>query len=78
MELDKNAVNKLLASGDTQLWQFIQMVAASSGIELPSNVSHEEMKNLRAAILGAANSGITAEQATEYLKNMGINYGGGK
>jgi hypothetical protein len=36
MELDKNAVNRLLASGDAQLWQLIRAVAASSGIALGS------------------------------------------
>ncbi len=79
MELDKNAVNKLLSSGDTQLWQFIRAVAASSGITLPENASPSELQTLRQTILGAANSGMSADDAMSYLKQMGVNYpNGGK
>lgn len=79
MELDKNAVNRLLASGDTQLWQFIRAVAASSGINLPEKVSESELQTLRQTILGAANSGMSADDAMAYLKQMGVNYpNGGK
>ena len=77
MQLDKNAVNNLLAGNDAQLWQFIRMVAASSGISLPDNVGPAEMQQLRAAILGAANSTMTAEDAMAFLKNMGVNYNPG-
>ena len=72
MELDKNAVNKLLSSNDKQLWSFIQMVAANAGINLPAQVSTEEMAALRQTILGAAGSGISKEEAMAYLKNMGV------
>ena len=79
MELDKNAVNRLLASGDTQLWQFIRAVASASGIALPESVSAAEMQTLRQAILGAASSGMSADDAMAYLKQMGVNYkNGGK
>ena len=79
MELDKNAVNRLLSSGDTQLWQFIRAVAASSGISLPEQVSESELQLLRQTILGAANSGMNADDAISYLRKMGVNYqNGGK
>ena len=79
MELDKNAVNRLLASGDAQLWQFIRAVAASSGINLPENASASELQTLRATILGAANSGMSTDAAMAYLKQMGVDYkNGGK
>ncbi len=73
MELDKNAVSKLLSSNDKQLWSFIQMAAASAGINLPSQISTEEMAALRQTILGAAESGMSKDDAIAYLKNMGIN-----
>ena len=79
MELDKNAVNRLLASGDTQLWQLIRAVAASSGISLPESIGTDEMQTLRQTILGAANSGMSAEDAMAYLKQMGVDFkNGGK
>ncbi len=79
MELDKNAVNRLLQSGDAQLWQFIRAVAASSGITLPENASASDLQTLRQTILGAANSGMSADDAMAYLKQMGVNYqNGGK
>ena len=74
MELDKNAVNRLLASGDTHLWQFIRAVASASGIALPESVSASEMQTLRQAILGAASSGMSADDAMTYLKQMGVNF----
>ncbi|MBR2454236.1 MAG: hypothetical protein IKB35_04455 [Clostridia bacterium] len=76
MELDKNAINKLLSSNDKQLWSFIQMAAGSAGINLPSQISAEEMAALRQTILGAAESGISTEDAMAYLKNMGIDLSG--
>ncbi|MBR6742855.1 MAG: hypothetical protein IKM09_05370 [Clostridia bacterium] len=76
MELDKNAINKLLSSNDKQLWSFIQMAAGSAGINLPSQISAEEMAALRQTILGAAGSGISTEDAMAYLKNMGIDLSG--
>ena len=77
MELDKNAVSRLLQSGDAQLWQFIRAVAASSGIALPETASPSELQALRATILGAANSGMSTEDAMAYLKQMGVNYKSG-
>ena len=74
MELDKNAVNRLLTSGDTQLWQFIRAAASASGISLPESVSASEMQTLRQAILGAASSGMSADDAMTYLKQMGVNF----
>ena len=46
---------------------------------LPESVSTAEMQTLRQAILGAASSGMSADDAMAFLKHMGVNYkNGGK
>lgn len=73
MQLDKNSLNKLLAANDKQLWQFVRMIAASSGVELPAEISPEDMKKLREGVSLASDSGIDTETAASYLKDLGVN-----
>ncbi len=62
MQLDKNAIDKLLALDDRALWSVIKMIAAQSSITLTDQIGQSEMAALRGA-LGAATDADIAQAA---------------
>ena len=60
MQLDKNAINKLLILDDSGLWAVIRMIAAQSGIALPESISATEMSAIRRALGQASDADIAA------------------
>lgn len=74
MQLDKNAIDKLLTLDDRALWSVIKMIAAQSGISLADNIGASELASLRAALGSATDADIAA--ATELLGRMKEQNGG--
>ena len=60
MQLDKNAINKLLLLDDAGLWGVIRIIAAQSGVSLPDGVSASEMSAIRRALSVASDADIVA------------------
>lgn len=74
MQLDKNAIDKLLTLDDRALWSVIKMIAAQSGVALADNISSAELSALRNALGSATDADIAA--ATEMLGRMKEQNGG--
>lgn len=74
MQLDKNAIDKLLTLDDRALWSVIKMIAAQSGVALADNISSAELSALRSALGSATDADIQA--ATEMLGRMKEQNGG--
>lgn len=68
MQLDKNAIDKLLTLDDRGLWSVIRMIAAQSGISLPDSIGSGELASLRSALGSASDADIAA--ASELLRQM--------
>ena len=73
MQLDKNAIDKLLTLDDAALWSVIKMIAAQSGVTLSDGIGSAELAALRSALGSATDADITA--ATEMLTRMKENNG---
>ena len=74
MQLDKNAINKLLTLDDAGLWAVIRMIAAQSGVSLPDRMSAGEISAIRSALAGASDADIAA--AGELISRMKEKNGG--
>lgn len=68
MQLDKNAIDKLLTLDDRGLWNVIRMIAAQSGVSLPDRIGGSELASLRSALGSASDADIAA--ASELLRAM--------
>ena len=68
MQLDKNAIDKLLTLDDRALWQVIKMIAAQSGITLADSIGAGELSSLRSALSSATDADIAA--AVDLLGKM--------
>ncbi len=68
MQLDKNAIDKMLMLDDRSLWTVIRMIAAQSGIPLGENIGQGELASIRRALGGATDADIAA--AGEMLKRF--------
>lgn len=68
MQLDKNAIDKLLTLDDRALWSVIRMIASQSGISLKGDIGAGELAALRSALGSATDADIAA--ATELLGRM--------
>lgn len=68
MQLDRNALNKLLALNDKQLETVIRKLATDYGLDLSQlKVTPDNMKNLREALRGATDEEL--QKIGEQLKN---------
>ena len=74
MQLDKNAIDKLLTLDDRALWSVIRMIASQSGISLPDRIGSAELSSLRSALGSASDADIAA--AGELLSRMKEKNGG--
>ena len=74
MQLDKNAIDKLLLLDDNGLWAVIRMIASQSGISLPQKAEKSEISQIRQALGGASEADIAA--AAELLKKFKEQNGG--
>ena len=68
MQLDKNAIDKLLTLDDRALWGVIKMIAAQSGVTLSNEIGSGELAALRSALGSASDADIAA--ASELLRAM--------
>jgi len=65
MQLDRNAINRMLSLNDTQLKSLIRSLAQNSGLDLSSfNISENDVESIRRALAGATDADIAraAEQ----------------
>ena len=74
MQLDKNAIDRLLMLDDAGLWGVIRTIAAQSGIDLPKKAAPTDIASIRAALGGASDADIAA--AAELLKKFKEQNGG--
>ena len=59
MQLDKNALDRLLMLDDGTLWKTILLIASTNGIKLPSTPPPaEDFARLRAALQGTGGAPI--------------------
>ncbi len=74
MNLDRNALNKLLSLNDKQLESVIEKLASDSGISLGDfNITPNDISSIRKALSGANDEDIVRanEQINNYMKNRG-------
>ncbi len=72
MQLDKNAVERMLSLNDEQLWQAIILIAREAGIDLSKQkLSTSDMSKIRTMLGGASDEDIrrAAEQLEKRKKN---------
>lgn len=65
MQLDRNAINRMLTLNDAQLKALIRSLAQSSGLDLSAfNISENDVESIRRALAGATDADIAraAEQ----------------
>ncbi len=74
MQLDKNAIDKLLTLDDRALWAVIKTIAAQSGVALADDIGAAELASLRSALGSASDADIAA--AGEMLRRMKEKNGG--
>ncbi len=74
MQLDKNAIDRLLLLDDNGLWSVIRTIAAQSGIDLPKKTSSADISAIRQALGGASDADIAA--AAELLSKFKEQNGG--
>ena len=60
MQLDKNAIDRLLTLDDSGLWGVIRTIASQSGIDLPKKASPADISAIRTARGGASDADISA------------------
>lgn len=67
MQLDRNAINRLLSLNDEQLKHIIRSLAENSGLDLSSfQISANDVGSIRRALSGATDADIA--RAAEQLK----------
>ncbi len=67
MQLDRNAINRMLSLSDDQLKGLVRSLAESTGLDLSSfNISAGDIESIRRALAGATDADIA--RATEQLK----------
>ena len=65
MQLDRNAINRMLSLSDSQLKSLIRSLAANSGLDLSGfNISVNDVESIRRALTNATDDDIAraAEQ----------------
>ncbi len=68
MQIDRNALQKLLALSDKQLETVVRKLATDYGLDLSSlNISTDNLKNLRTALQNATDEDLKA--ISEQFKN---------
>lgn len=66
MQLDRNAINRMLTLNDNQLKNLIRSLAENSGLDLSSfQISPDDVASIRRALSGATDADIA--RATEQL-----------
>ncbi len=71
MQLDRNAINRMLMLNDSQLKSLIRSLAQNSGLDLSSfNISENDVESIRRALAGATDADIAraAEQLGQQQK----------
>lgn len=71
MQLDRNAINRMLSLNDDQLKSIIRSLAESSGLDLSSFQIHpNDVESIRRALAGATDADIAraAEQLSKHQK----------
>ena len=74
MQLDKQALDRLLSMNDRQLSYMINKVAAENGIDLSSfNMDPKDIASVRAALRGATDEDLrrVSEQYEDFKRNGG-------
>ena len=67
MQLDRNAINRMLSLNDEQLKSLIRSLAENTGLDLSSfNISATDVQSIRRALSGATDADL--ERAAEQLK----------
>ena len=67
MQLDRNAINRMLSLNDEQLKSLIRSLAENTGLDLSSfNISATDVQSIRCALSGATDADL--ERAAEQLK----------
>lgn len=68
MQLDRNAINRLLAMNDDQLKTMIRVLAENSGLDLSSFQIHpSDVDSIRRALAGATDADLA--RAAEQLRS---------
>lgn len=67
MKIDKATVDKLLKQNDDQLWRTVQMIAASSGVNLMGVKRPADLSKLRNALSVMTDGDI--KRATEIIES---------
>lgn len=73
MQLDRNAINRLLTLGDEQLKNVIRSLADNAGLDLSSfQISANDVDSIRRALANATDADIAraAEQLNKNRKKM--------
>ena len=71
-QFDANMLRSILSLPDEQLWQTIQMIAASSGVKLPSGTPpREELARLRQTLTSSTPDINEAVRIIEQYKKKG-------
>ena len=66
MQLDRNALNRLLSMNDAQLKYIITKLAVDNGLDLSTfNISGNDINSIRRALEGATDADL--QKATEQL-----------
>ena len=71
MQLDRNAINRMLSLNDNQLKSLIRSLAENSGLDLSSfQISPNDVESIRRALTGATDADIAraAEQLNQHKK----------
>lgn len=67
MQLDRNAINRILSLNDEQLKALIRSLAENTGLDLSSfNISATDVQSIRRALSGATDADL--ERAAEQLR----------
>ena len=67
MQLDRNAINRMLSLNDEQLKSLIRSLAENTGLDLSSfNISATDVQSIRRALSGATDADL--ERAAEQLR----------
>jgi len=67
MQLDRNAINRMVSLNDEQLKALIRSLAENTGLDLSSfNISATDVQSIRRALSGATDADL--ERAAEQLR----------
>ena len=73
MQLDRNAINRMLTLNDDQLKSLIRSLAENSGLDLSSfQISPNDVASIRRALAGATDADLAraAEQIRDAKKHL--------